>query len=103
MAYPFVVAKITPTKIGQFVTLWKRSGKLPIQPFDLSIDFVVVSVRKGDLFGRCAKKGSCQIMPKAENEHSAFTHHGIIPSVLKPRKHKSGSWNISWKYLLISQ
>ena len=50
----FRVAKITPTKIGQFVTLWKRTGKSPIQPFNLSdpIDFVVVSVRKGDLFGQ---------------------------------------------------
>jgi hypothetical protein len=50
----FRVAKITPTKIGQFVTLWKRTGKSPIQPFDLSdsIDFVVISVRKGDLFGQ---------------------------------------------------
>ncbi|MDP1574974.1 MAG: MepB family protein [Coxiellaceae bacterium] len=32
----FRVAKITPTKIGQFVTLWKRSASGPIQPFDAS-------------------------------------------------------------------
>jgi hypothetical protein len=25
-----------PTKVGQFVTLWKRLGRGPIQPFDLS-------------------------------------------------------------------
>ncbi len=50
----FRVAKITPTKIGQFVTIWKRTGKSPIQPFDLSdpIDFFVVSVRKENLFGQ---------------------------------------------------
>ncbi|MEI7494137.1 MAG: MepB family protein [Alphaproteobacteria bacterium] len=50
----FRVAKITPTKIGQFVTLWKRTGKSPIQPFDLSdsIDFFVVSVRKENVFGQ---------------------------------------------------
>jgi hypothetical protein len=49
----FRVAKITPTKIGQFVTLWKRSGNSPIQPYDLSdpLDFFVVSTRKGNCFG----------------------------------------------------
>jgi hypothetical protein len=43
----FRVAKTTPTKIGQFVTLWKRptSGG-EIAPLDVSdgVDFVVVSV-----------------------------------------------------------
>lgn len=41
----FRVSKVTPTKIGQFVTLWKRIGKGPIQPFDASdpIDFAVIS------------------------------------------------------------
>jgi len=40
-------AKITPTKNGQFVTVWKRIGKNPIQPFDSTdnIDLIVVSVK----------------------------------------------------------
>lgn len=40
----FRVAKITPTKIGQFVTLWKRIGNGSIQPYDIvdSIDFFIV-------------------------------------------------------------
>jgi hypothetical protein len=39
----FRIAKITPKKTGQFVTLWKRMGKSSIQPFDLSdsIDFLL--------------------------------------------------------------
>lgn len=50
----FRVAKITPTKIGQFVTLWKRKGREPIQPFDDAdpIDFFVISVRKNNYFGQ---------------------------------------------------
>lgn len=46
-------AKITPTKTGQFVTLWKRSSSKTIAPFDVSdnIDFVLVSVRKNEVFG----------------------------------------------------
>ena len=43
----FRVAKITPTKIGQFVTFWKRSASGPIAPFDMHdpVDLFVVSVR----------------------------------------------------------
>ncbi|WP_394774774.1 MepB family protein [Flavobacterium sp.] len=47
-------AKITPTKTGQFVTLWKRNKTGIIEPFDFldTIDFVIVSVRKNDLSGQ---------------------------------------------------
>src|SRR5690349_12390186 len=40
----FRVAKITPTKIGQFVTLWKRIGRGPIQPFDEADPLAVVVI-----------------------------------------------------------
>ena len=42
----FRTAKITPKKIGQFVTLWKRSNNGPIQPFDMTdpFDFIVVEI-----------------------------------------------------------
>jgi len=48
------IAKITPTKTGQFVTLWKRAGNGPIQPFDSSddIDLFIISVRSGEHFGQ---------------------------------------------------
>lgn len=45
-------AKITPVKIGQFVTLWKRSPHGPIEPFNINdpIDLIVITVRnKGKL------------------------------------------------------
>jgi len=50
----FRTAKITPTKTGQFVTLWKRNKSGIIEPFDFSdtIDFVIISVRKNDLLGQ---------------------------------------------------
>jgi hypothetical protein len=46
-------AKITPTKTGQFVTLWKRIDHGPIQPFDNNdpIDLFIVCTRKGNHFG----------------------------------------------------
>ncbi|MCG7391458.1 MepB family protein [Microvirga sp. ACRRW] len=50
----FRASKITPTKIGQFVTCWKRVGSSPIQPFDISdpFDFLVVSCRSEEHFGQ---------------------------------------------------
>jgi hypothetical protein len=47
-------AKITPTKTGQFVTLWKRNISGIIEPFDFAdaIDFVIISVRKENNFGQ---------------------------------------------------
>lgn len=50
----FRTAKTTPTKTGQFVTLWKRSENGPIQPFDStdSIDLIIISTRKNHLFGQ---------------------------------------------------
>ncbi len=49
----FRTAKITPTKTGQFVTLWKRINQGPIQPFDYTdpIDLFIISVRKDNHFG----------------------------------------------------
>lgn len=49
----FRSAKITPKKVGQFVTLWKRQSGVTA-PFDISdpIDFFVVSVRDGNKFGQ---------------------------------------------------
>ena len=50
----FRTAKITPTKIGQFVTLWKRIDKGPIQPYYFTdpIDLIVISVRKENRVGQ---------------------------------------------------
>lgn len=50
----FRIAKITPTKVGQFVTIWKRIGNGPIMPFDMadSVDFFIISVRSGNHLGQ---------------------------------------------------
>lgn len=49
----FRTGKITPTKIGQFVTFWKRIGNGPIQPYDFNdpFDILVVSARSEQQFG----------------------------------------------------
>ena len=71
------VAKITPTKVGQFVTLWKRIGSGPIQPFDMEdrVDLFVISVRSSEHFGQfvsqkvyCTKKELYPRMVKGARE-----------------------------------
>jgi hypothetical protein len=61
-------AKITPTKNGQFVTLWKRIGKNPIQPYESSdnFDLFVVTVKTASHFGQF-------IFPK-----SALVKQGVL-------------------------
>lgn len=72
----FRVAKITPTKIGQFVTFWKRSKNGPIEPYAVSdaIDFFVINTKSNDKFGQF-------IFPK-----SVLCQQGIISTNLKEGK-----------------
>ena len=72
----FRKAKITPTKIGQFVTLWKRNGKNLIEPFSVSddFDFVIIYVKSDNKFGQF-------VFPK-----SILIEKGIITSDKKPGK-----------------
>lgn len=50
----FRAGKTTPTKVGQFVTVWKRSASGPIAPFDITdpIDLVVIGTRAEQGFGQ---------------------------------------------------
>ena len=62
------VANITPTKIGQFVAVWKRNKEGITAPFDVgdSLDFMIISVRDSENFGQF-------IFPQ-----SVLVSHGII-------------------------
>lgn len=48
------LSKITPTKIGQFVTIWKRNDKGITAPFDVSdyFDFIIITSKSGEDFGQ---------------------------------------------------
>jgi hypothetical protein len=49
----FRSSKITPTKTGQFVTIWKRNNDGITEPFDTSddIDFLIITSKSGYNFG----------------------------------------------------
>jgi len=47
-------SKITPTKTGQFVTIWKRNKDGITEPYSVSdtFDFLVVTARSGNKYGQ---------------------------------------------------
>ncbi|KJY26132.1 MepB family protein [Streptomyces sp. NRRL S-495] len=68
LAVRFRAARTTPTKAGQFVTVWKRSPAGPIQPFDATdpVDLFVISTRDDHHFGQF-------VFPK-----DALRRHGVV-------------------------
>lgn len=48
------VSKITPTKNGQFVTIWKRNQDGITEPLDINdeIDFIIITARSGENLGQ---------------------------------------------------
>lgn len=50
----FRSAKITPKKIGQFVTIWKRNSEGITAPYheEDNLDFIIINVRKEEYFGQ---------------------------------------------------
>jgi len=50
----FRIANITPTKIGQFVTIWKRNEEGITAPFENTdaFDFIVIVTRKENQIGQ---------------------------------------------------
>ena len=65
-------SKITPTKKGQFVTIWKRNKNGITEPFDSNdeIEFIIITSRSGDKLGQF-------IFPKSVlSEKGIITHNG---------------------------
>ncbi len=85
----FRVAKVTPTKPGLFVTLWKRPcAKLPIVPYGISdrIDFYVISACSGRNFGQFIFPQSILLQQKIMSDDKQIGKLGIRvypPSELK--------------------
>lgn len=50
----FRISKITPTKSGQFVTIWKRNKNGITEAFDITddLDFIIITSKSGDNFGQ---------------------------------------------------
>ena len=99
----FRVAKITPTKIGQFVTLWKRIEKGPIQPFDLSdpVDYFVVSTRNAENFGQFVFPTSVLrehdiVSKNGEGGKRAIRVYPPWDQTVSPQAQKSQRWQLDY-------
>lgn len=48
------VSKITPTKTGQFVSIWKRNKFGITEPFEIleDLDFIIITSKSGNNFGQ---------------------------------------------------
>lgn len=69
-------SKITPKKVGQFVTFWKRNKDGITEPMNISdrFDFYVINVSKGKLHGQI-------VLPK-----SVLVEKGIVSTSKKEGK-----------------
>lgn len=76
MSVKFRSAKITPTKAGQFVTLWKRDAAGHTKPHEASdaIDLFIIGTRRDERLGQF-------VFPK-----SILLEEGILTSKTKPGK-----------------
>ena len=101
----FRVAKITPTKVGQFVTLWERIGDGPIQPYDISdpVDLFVISTRQGNNFGQFVfpKSILCDkhiVSNKGKGGKRAIRVYPPWDKPTSPQAQKTQAWQL--KYFL---
>lgn len=99
----FRVAKITPTKIGQFVTFWKRIGKGPILPYGYNdpFDLLIVSVRTETHFGQFVfpKKVLCEKGIVSTEDKEGKRAMRVYPPWDKtdsPQARKTQAWQLEW-------
>lgn len=102
-------AKVTPRKVGQFVTFWKRNGNGLIEPFGESdqIDFYTVNVRSEKEFGQFVfpkslliKKGILSTEKKEGKR--AFRVYPIWDTVKSKQAEKTQKWQMNCFYQINS-
>lgn len=98
-------SKITPKKVGQFVTFWKRNGNGPIEPFEENdqIDFYAVNVRTENEFGQFVfpksvliKKGI--ISTEKKDGKRAFRVYPSWENVNNKQAERTQKWQLDFFY-----
>jgi hypothetical protein len=98
-------AKITPKKVGQFVTFWKRSENGPIEPYSASdlFDFYVVTAQKEKELGQFVfpknilmKKGIIST-PEKEGKR-AFRVYPKWDNTRNEQAQRTQAWQLDYFY-----
>jgi hypothetical protein len=98
----FRKAKITPTKVGQFVTIWKRNEKGITEPFDISdkFEFYIIVTRQNEKIELFIFPKTVLYVNKILSDETRDGKRGIrvyptwILTTNKHRKHNFGRQNI---------
>lgn len=97
------MGKITPTKIGQFVTLWKRIDKGPITPYEVEdlFDLFVISAHNTTHFGQFIfpKAVLCEKGVLSKNKEGGKRAMRIYPPWDKadnPQAKKTQAWQLPY-------
>lgn len=97
------VAKITPTKTGQFVTIWKRKRTGPIEPYNSSddIDFIIISTKANDRSGQFIFTKSILLEKGILSQHGKEGKRGIRvyppwDKVLNKQAQQTQQWQLAY-------
>lgn len=101
------LSKITPTKIGQFVTIWKRNTKGITVPFDFSddFDFIIITSKSNENLGQFVFPKSVLLEKGIISNNNTSGKRGIrvyppwdIPT--SKQAEKTQNWQIKYFYLI---
>jgi len=94
-------AKITPKKIGQFVSIWKRIGNGPTLPHDVTDNFyyLVVQVEKDNHRGQFVFPKEVLVQKEYVSQHGKGGKRGmrVYPpwdTVDNPQAQKTQTWQL---------
>ncbi len=97
------VSKITPTKLGQFVTIWKRNNNGIIAPYHSSdnFDFIIITTKSNDNFGLFIFPKSALILHKIITNEKTDGKLGmrVYPpwdKVMNKQALKTQTWQINY-------
>lgn len=100
-------SKITPTKIGQFVTIWKRNNKGITTPFDVldSFDFIIITCKSDENLGQFVFPKAVLLEKGILNNSNNTGKRGIrvYPTWDNPTSKqaiKTQSWQTKYFYLI---